>query len=87
MCAYWNVDRIVFAKRIERGKDIKEALTMNRTVKDHLENCFKSKCAMCDYWNVNRFTYNYRIKHGKSIKEALTTGVNHKQTAAIINGN
>jgi len=87
MCEHWKVNRFVYAKRIERGKSIKEALTMDRSIKDHLGNSFKNKCEMCKYWNVEKDTYNYRIKHEKSIKEALTTGINHKQIFAIIYGN
>ena len=86
MCEHWGVNRLIYAKRIERGKTIEEALTMKKEIKDHLGNSFKSTAKMCDYWNVNRFTYNYRIKHDKSVEEALTGGINHKQTAAIIYG-
>lgn len=80
MCAYWNINRDLFVKRIERGWSLERALTEpidplghNRhRCEDHLGHVFLSVEEMCAYWGINLNTFHYRRKR-MGLEQALTT--------------
>ncbi len=81
MCQAWDKSVVTIRYRLDKGLDIKTALTMSTSKangtpsKDHLGNEFCSIKEMCKFWRIKDSTFFSRVDQGMSIEEALTTPV------------
>lgn len=80
MCAHWNVNLQVYARRRKSGMDMEQALTepmapgiRPEPCEDHEGREFPSMKAMCAHYGIGYDVYKNRIENGFDKKSALTT--------------
>ena len=76
-CAEYGVSRNAVTDRMERGLDLKSALTMSQYRKNQnlieIDGVLKTRQQWCDQYGISPQLYNYRVKYSKlSPIEALT---------------
>ena len=74
MAEFYSVPHRVLNRRLERGWNIKRALTTPvHNCTDHLGNTFESRKAMAEFYHIPYLLLNRRLAREWDIKRALTT--------------
>ena len=81
MCRYYDIPRTTYRRRLERGWELKDILTIPKRETgygipqpccDHFGNKYNSVNEMCKAYNIPRSTFSTRIDSKWSLEEALT---------------
>jgi len=91
MCNHYNIDRITYLRRLQRGWTQEEALMVPADDKhnglvatDYLGNEFDSISEMCRSYGIDVLLYFQRVSHlGWTPEEALTVPVGNKYNGII----